>query len=267
MMEATTTISGLRTCAACGALNSTRFCGDCGRPVDATPARTVEVLKEGASELFGIDTSALRTMRDLLLHPLKVAGAVRSGNEAGYVRPFRLFFLLASVYIVLLTTVQPASISMADQVRPDDLAKMVEVAARNGITAEGMESAYKQRTNMLLPLISALLLLPMALLLRRMDRSRPLADHVLTMASITNSAWITCIVMIPLAFLGKWGFLAAAQLASMGFMSAAIIHFYPAATKVRTGLRVAGFLLGSYAGAVVLSFVMMLGVIMSVLRF
>ncbi|HZG43926.1 MAG TPA: DUF3667 domain-containing protein [Longimicrobium sp.] len=266
-MQTTAAITGLRACPACGAMNATRFCGDCGRSVEAAPPRTVEVLKEGASELFGVDKSALRTLRDLLLHPLKVADAVRSGNEAGYVRPFRLFFLLVSVYILLLTTVQPHAFSMADQVRPQDMAKMVEAAARNGITADAMNAAYQQRTNMLLPLISALLLFPMAMLLRRMDRSHRLADHVLTMASITNSAFVTCIVLMPVAFLGKWAFVAAAQLASIGYMGTAVVHFYPAATRFRTGLRVIGFLVANYAVAMLVTMVMMLGVIVSVMRF
>lgn len=266
-MQTTAAITGLRACPACGAMNATRFCGDCGRAVDAAPARTVEVLKEGASELFGVDKSALRTVRDLLLHPLKVAGAVRSGNEAGYVRPFRLFFLLASVYILLLTTIQPHSFDIADQVRPQDMAKMVEVAAGNGISREMMNARFGQRMNMLLPLISAVLLIPLAALLRRMDRSRRLGDHVLTMASITNSMWITCILLIPLAFLGKWPFMIAAQLAGMGYISAAIIRLYPAATRVRTGLRLVGFLLADYTLTMLLSLALTLGVMISVLHF
>jgi lipopolysaccharide export LptBFGC system permease protein LptF len=152
-------------------------------------------------------------------------------------------------------------------VRPQDLAKMVEVAARNGITVEGMNAAYQQRTNMLLPLVSALLLFPMAMLLRRIDRSRRLADHVLTMASITNSAFVLCIVMMPVAFLGKWAFVAAAQLASISYMTTALVRFYPARTRLRTGLRIVGFLLVNYAIALVLTIAMMIGVIASIIRF
>jgi hypothetical protein len=147
------------------------------------------------------------------------------------------------------------------------MAKMVEVAARNGISADAMNAAYQQRTNMLLPLISALLLFPMAMLLRRMDRSRRLADHVLTMASITNSAFVACIVLLPVAFLGKWGFMAAAQLASVCYLGTALVHFYPASTRFRTALRVVGFLVANYAVSLVVTVLMMLGVIVSVMRF
>lgn len=266
-MQTTAAISGLRACPACGTLSATRFCGDCGRAVEGTPGRTVEVLKEGASELFGVDKSALRTLRDLLLHPLKVAQSVRGDNGEGYVRPFRLYFLLAGAYILLLTTIQPHSFDMADQMRPQDLAKMVEVAAGNGISREMMNARFGQRMNMLLPLISAVLLIPLAALLRRMDRSRPLGDHVLTMASITNSMWITCILLIPLAFLGTWPFIIAAQLAGVAYISAAIVRLYPASTHVRTGLRLAGFLVADYALTMLLSFGLTLGVMISVLRF
>jgi hypothetical protein len=121
--------------------------------------------------------------------------------------------------------------------------------------------------NMLLPLISAVMLIPLATLLRRMDRSRRVGDHVLTMASITNSMWITCILLIPVAFLGKWPFIIAAQLAGVGYISAAIIRLYPAATRVRTGLRLAGFLLANYALTMLITFTLTLGVMISVLHF
>ncbi|HEX8320408.1 hypothetical protein [Longimicrobium sp.] len=266
-MQTTAAIPGLRACPACGTMSATRFCGDCGRAVDGTPARTVEVLKEGASELFGVDKSALRTIRDLLLHPLKVAQSVRGDNEAGYVRPFRLFFLLAGAYILLLTTVQPHSFDMSSQATPDQLAAMAKAAAGNGISLEMMNERFGQRMNMLLPLITAVMLIPLAALLRRMDRSRPVGDHLLTMASIMNSMWITCILLIPLAFLGKWPFIIAAQLTGVGYISAAIIRLYPAATRVRTGLRLAGFLLADYTLTMLLSVGLTLGVMISVLHF
>jgi hypothetical protein len=266
-MQTTAAIPGLRACPACGAMNDKRFCGDCGRAVDGTPARTVEVLKEGASELFGVDKSALRTIRDLLLHPLKVAQSVRGDNEEGYVRPFRLFFLLAGAYILLLTTVQPHSFDLASHATADQLAKMAKVAAGNGISQEMMNARFGQRMNMLLPLISAMMLIPLAALLRRMDRSRRLGDHVLTMASITNSMWITCILLIPMAFLGKWPFIIAAQLAGVGYISAAIIRLYPAATRVRTGLRLVGFLLANVTLTMLITFTLTLGVMVSVLHF
>jgi hypothetical protein len=266
-MQTTAAIPGLRACPACGTMSATRFCGDCGRAVDGTPARTVEVLKEGASELFGVDKSALRTLRDLLLHPLKVAQSVRGDNDEGYVRPFRLFFLLAGAYILLLTTVQPHSFDLSSQATPDQLAKMAKVAAGNGISQEMMNARFGQRMNMLLPLVSAVMLIPLAALLRRMDRSRRVGDHILTMASIMNSMWITCILLIPVAFLGKWPFIIAAQLAGIGYISAAIIRLYPAATRARTGLRLAGFLLANYALTMLITFTLTLGVMLSVLRF
>ncbi|HEY0024397.1 MAG TPA: hypothetical protein VGB24_15885 [Longimicrobium sp.] len=266
-METTAAIPGLRACPACGTMSATRFCGDCGRAVDGTPARTVEVLKEGASELFGVDRSALRTIRDLLLHPLKVAQSVRGDNEEGYVRPFRLFFLLAGAYILLLTTVQPHSFELSSQATPEQLATMAKVAAGHGISPEMMNARFGQRMNMLLPLISAVMLIPLGALLRRMDRSRPVGDHMLMMASVTNSLWITCILLIPVAFLGKWPFMIAAQLAGIGYISAAIIRLYPGATRVRTGLRLVGFLLAYYTLTMLLSIALSLGVMISVLRF
>lgn len=262
-----TAISGLRACPACGTMNSTRFCGDCGRPLDLSPQRTAAILKEGASELFGVDAGLPRTLHDLLLRPLKVVQAVRSGNEEGYIRPFRLYFLLASIYILLLTTVQPHTFELSTHANPSQLAKMAKVAADNGISLEMMNARFGQRMNMLLPIISALILIPMAALLRRMDRSRPLGAHVLTMASLTNSMWIACIALMPIAFVGRWYFMAAAQLTGMGYIAAGIIRLYPGPTRLRTGLRIVGFLVANYAMTMVLSVIMFLGVMISVLHF
>jgi hypothetical protein len=156
---------------------------------------------------------------------------------------------------------------MSSQATPDQLATMAKVAAGNGISLEMMNERFGQRMNMLLPLISAIMLIPLAALLRRMDRSRPVGDHMLTMASITNSMWITCILLIPLAFLGTWPFIIAAQLAGVGYISAAIIRLYPGATRVQTGLRLAGFLLADYTLTMLLSFTLALGVMISVLYF
>lgn len=263
----TTAIPGLRACPSCGAMNATRFCGDCGRPLAAVPQRTAAVLKEGASELLGVDAGLPRTLRDLVLRPLKVARAVRAGNEEGYVRPFRLYFLLASAYILLLTTVQPHTFELASHATPDQMAKMVRVAGEHGISREMMDARFGQRMNMVLPLISAILLIPMALLLRRMDRTRPVGDHVLTMASVTNSMWGMCIVLMPVAFLGKWPFVAAAQAVGVACIAGMIIRLYPGRTHLRTGMRVAAFLVADYVMTLLLSMIILLGVMFSVLRF
>ncbi|HST62241.1 MAG TPA: DUF3667 domain-containing protein, partial [Longimicrobium sp.] len=95
MQQTQAAIPGLRTCPACGALSSTRFCGECGRALDAPAAPASEgtsgLLREGLSEVLGVEKGVIQTLRDLLLHPVRVIQAYWSGEGAGYVRPFRIY--------------------------------------------------------------------------------------------------------------------------------------------------------------------------------
>jgi hypothetical protein len=245
-MQTQAAISGLRTCPACGALSPTRFCGECGHALD--PA-SESLLRETLSEAFGVEKGVWQTLRDLLIRPASVIQAYWSGQPAGYVRPFKLFFLLAGLYILLLSFVQPMEFdlnALLSSGNAERNQKILALLQEKHITQEVLNERFSQRLNTVIPLLGALLLVPLAALLRRMKPERPLRDHVLFMASITNAMWIACMLVMPVAFLGKWAFVACAQVVGLGYLGWGIARMYPGATPTRTGLRVAGFVLADY---------------------
>jgi hypothetical protein len=250
MQQTQAAISGLRTCPACGALNHTRFCGECGHALEASSTEgTAGLLREGLSEALGVEKGVFQTLRDLLIRPTRVIQAYWSGEGVGYMPPFRIYFLLAGTYILLLSIVQPMEFKLEDlmqQPNPEQNRAIAELLRKKGITQAVLNDRFAQRLNTVLPLVSALLLLPLAALLRRMKPQRPLRDHVMFMASITNATWLACILLLPLSFLGRAPFLVGAQLAGLGYMVWGLVRMYPGTTRTRTGLRVAGFVLANY---------------------
>lgn len=251
MQQTQAAIPGQRTCPDCGAHNSTRFCGECGRALEVvSPAEsTAGLLREGLSEALGVEKGVFQTLRDLLLRPTRVIQSYWSGEAVGYVRPFKLFFLLAGTYILLLSFVQPMEFKLEhllQQPNPEQNRVIREILEKKQITQAVLNDRFAQRLNTALPLVSALLLFPLAALLRRMQPRRPLRDHVLFMASITNAMWIACILLLPLVFLGRTPFVVGAQVAGIGYMAWGVARMYPGTTRTRTGLRVAGFILADY---------------------
>jgi hypothetical protein len=271
LMQTQAAIPGQRTCPDCGAHSHTRFCGECGRALEAPSTEsTAGLLREGLSEALGVEKGVFQTLRDLLIRPVRVIQAYWSGEAMEYVRPFKLYFLLAGTYILLLSFVQPMEFKIDDlmqQPNPEQNRVIAELLREKGITQAVLNDRFAQRLNTVLPLVSALLLLPLAALLRRMQPQRPLRDHVLFMASITNATWLACILLLPLSLLGRAPFLVGAQLAGLGYMVWGLARMYPGTTRTRTGLRVAGFILANYLLIIPVVLLMQIAVLASIFLF
>ena len=167
------TSTAIRVCAHCGAAGSTRFCGECGRPYDAASSADPGLLREGVAELLGIEHGILGTLRDQLIRPVKVFTAYLEGNADGYVRPVKLFFLLAGAYMLLLSLVKPITFDLGlltTQSNTEWARAVTELVARKGITQEVLNERLQSRMNTTAPLVIALSLLPMAALLKAMRR-------------------------------------------------------------------------------------------------
>jgi hypothetical protein len=214
--------------------------------VAAEPESTRQILKESVAELVGVDAGVPRTLRDLVLRPVAVVRSYWAGNPAGYTRPFKLFFVLAGVYLLLLSVFKPYVFDWEQLLSRQPEANIQAVhrlMADRGVTAEMVNERFQQWMNTVMPIISALMMVPLAMVLRRMNRGQPLANHVMFTTSITNSIWMVCILSSPLMLLGPTVFTVAAQLAGMMFFAVGIFGLYPGKTRARTTLRLAGFLL------------------------
>jgi hypothetical protein len=265
-MQSYSAVATARACLQCGALNTTRFCGECGAPVAEQTESARQMLRESVAELVGVDAGVLRTIRDLVLRPVAVVRSYWAGNPAGYARPMKLFFVLAGVYLLLLSVAKPFEFDWEQliQSQPAETSAVIHrFMAAQGVTPEVVNDRFHQWMNTIMPVISALLLAPLAWMLRRMNPSQPYANHLLFAASITNAMWIVCILMSPLMLLGAGPFAACAQIAGCALYGVGIFGLYPARTRTRTALRLGGFLLADIVLTMVVSLFVQIAVLVA----
>lgn len=89
-------------CINCGSDVSTAYCPSCGQK---NPPRKISVLSlyhDFQSRIYGFDGMFPRTLRDLTIRPGKVALAYINGNRVKYVGPVGYFFVMLTIFILLL---------------------------------------------------------------------------------------------------------------------------------------------------------------------
>lgn len=254
-----------RACAHCGAASTTRFCGECGRPLHAAaaPGAGPGLLRESVAEVLGVEHGLLGTLRDLMLRPLKVFRAYLSGNAEGYSRPLKVFFLLAGVYMLLLSLVHPFSFD-ADPRLQQAVARLI---ADRGITEEVLTQRVQSRMNTVTPLVIALALLPMAALLKLMRRERPFADHLMFQLTFSNCVWVLSILFIPFVLVAPMWATLALQLAGYVYLGLGFFAFYAARTRTRTALKFAGYVVADLTVTYLAGALLFAGVLFSALLF
>jgi hypothetical protein len=202
------------TCPNCGAVVDTPFCGYCGRllrddlPLAANPRAFV---REGAVEALGLDRRLLATARDTLLRPAEVIRAHLEGRGSGYLHPLKFFLLLAGLYMLVLTWLQPFSffaIADASDARGLSLTRLVlgadnaqelqAVFARHGLSESDANARFEGRMNTTTPVVSALSLVPLAFVLGVLWRGRPWRDHAMFLLVTWNAIWLVSLVAVPL---------------------------------------------------------------------
>lgn len=168
-------------CPRCGIAVETPYCGYCGRLLrdDAgVPLDPGTFVREGAAEAFGLDNRIARTARDTLIRPAEVIRAHLKGESSSYVHPLKFFLLLAGVYMVVLTWLTPFSFfAIADApnsygvnlmqvvLGADNAAELRMLFESRGLTEETANARFEGRMNTLTPLVTALSLVPLALIL------------------------------------------------------------------------------------------------------
>lgn len=262
--------AALRTCTHCGAAGTTRFCGECGHALESVAVPGL--LRETAAEVLGVEHGMLGTLRDQLIRPVKVYRAHLEGNGQGYVRPLKLFFLLAGVYMLLLSLVRPFAFDIDELLRgatasagsegAQALAAMLE---RRGLTQEVLNERAQSRMNTATPLVVALALLPMAGLLKWMRRERPFREHVMFVLTFSNSLWIASILTLPLF----WNFLGGAtvlmQLVGYAYVGLGFFAFYPSQTRLRTAGRFTVYMAVDVLLSLLFGYALAVGVLLTVL--
>lgn len=89
-------------CINCGEPVSGKFCGHCGQRTGVKRITFREGCKDFWARIYGFDGMFPRTLRDLTMRPGEAARAYIGGNRAKYYGPVGYFFLMVTVFLLLL---------------------------------------------------------------------------------------------------------------------------------------------------------------------
>jgi len=244
-------------CPDCGAVVDTPFCGYCGRALrddHGLAADPRAFVREGAVEALGLDRRIVTTARDTLLRPAEVIRAHLEGRGSRYLHPLKFFLLLAGVYMLVLTWLQPFSFfALADA--PDSygvsLTRVIlgaesaeelrTVFARHGLSEEAANARFEGRMNTATPLVSALSLVPLALVLGVLWRGRPWRQHAMFLLVTWNAIWLVSLVAAPLLRFNSTVAVFADYAGTYVYLAVSFFTFYGRRPVVPTILRFVAF--------------------------
>ena len=247
----------------------TPFCGYCGRSlvdVDILAAGPRAFVREGAVEALGLDRRLLVTARDTLLRPAEVIRAQLEGRGSRYLHPLKFFLLLAGVYMLVLTWLQPFSFSKIADAPPsfgvsltslvlgaENAAELDAVFAQHGLTEEAANARFEGRMNTTTPLVSALSLIPLALVLSVLWRGRPWRDHATFLLVTWNAIWLVSLVTAPLLRLNATLALVAEYGGTYVYILASFLTFYGRRPVMPVVLRLIAFVVAEITVSSVVS--------------
>ncbi len=248
---------GERVCSACGASGGGRFCSECGASLVDGPVHVRHVLRDEAAEVIGFDRRLTVTLRDLLLHPVRIVSVSMSGDRRRYLPPLKLFLALGGLYMLGLSIVQPYGFDVAglqrSGLRPEAAARMEARIRESGISVELFTERFQTRMNAVTPLVTAVALLPMVAVLRALDRRRPWAEHLMFMLAASNGVWLVSLLVLPIYFANFWLHLFLAAAVPYTYLGVVFFPLYRARTAARTIARFALFVVVDFVLSIVLS--------------
>jgi hypothetical protein len=228
------------TCAACGATGTGRFCGECGRPLIASDAAPTLLLREDAKEALGLDARVASTIRDLLIHPLRITRAWVARDRSRYLPPVKVLLTLGAVYMLALSILTPYSFDPRDLTAAgfdkgtaDQLAKMVR---ESGVNPELVAERFQSRMNTTAPIIIALAIFPMVGVLKLLRRQEPWYNHFLFIVGISNVVWVVALLLLPIAMVNPRLHGMIVLLATYALLGVGYFAFY----RERSGLKTTG---------------------------
>ena len=261
------------TCGHCGSSGSSRFCGECGRPLTA-PASSVpggfrELVQATTVEVIGFDRRLLTTLKDLVRHPGRIVRDHLDGRTAPYVHPLKLFLFLAGVYVLGMSWVQPIDFThdaLTEAGISDAGAHRLEtVVERRGLTLEQLNDRFQDRMSALTPLTTALSLLPGVLILVLIERGHRLKDHLTYLIVASNSTWITSLFVLPLAIASKGAHALVLMILMNVYLGIAYFAAYGSAGRRGTGVRFTVFAIANLVVQMLLGLLLSGAIFLSVL--
>lgn len=90
------------TCVNCGEPVTSPYCPKCGQKNPPRKITLLSLYHDFQSRIYGFDGMFPRTIRDLTIKPGEVARTYVSGNRVMYVGPVGYFFLMLTVFILVM---------------------------------------------------------------------------------------------------------------------------------------------------------------------
>jgi hypothetical protein len=235
-----TATGALVPCPTCGAdTGAARFCASCGTAVAPQAAGARGLLRDDAVEVVGLDRRLLRTLVDLLVHPVRITTSYMRGERGRYLPPLRLLLSLTSLYVVAIFIFQPTKFDLSAQLRAGTqdgpaISQFHKRLADRGVTPALAQERYESRMTAVMPLTSALSVLPMVVLLRLMHRRRPWHEHLMFVLGATNVFYLYGLLSLPLLAVGMNTFMAVLLVAMYAVFGVLYFKIYPARSVART---------------------------------
>jgi Protein of unknown function (DUF3667) len=260
-----------RICPACGVAGATKFCADCGILLEPGAAGARELLRDDTIDTLGLDRRILHTLRDLLLHPVRITSAYMSGARGRYLPPIRLALTVGGLYMLALSYVQPNAYSLErhlglDSQRPETVRLYHKILDR-GLTPVLANERYRSRLNAVLPVILALGQLSMIPILGRVDRRRSWHQHLMFSFGATNVICVWGLLLLPFTALGVTVYSVVVYLVTYGTLGMLFWKLYPGRSPLQTGLGCAALVVVRFVMGMILTVLTIVAVIISLLFF
>ncbi len=158
-----------------------------------------------ASELFaafvGFDLRLVRTIRDLVIHPVRVAKEALGGEKNTYLGQVRLFIFLLGIQTLLLSLMKTYDFVSVDAIlqKDDMLQRYAQLVQANGYTLQQVNAALVGWFNLLITPINAINVIIFALFFKLMERRITILGHALLVITAYNAATLISVPLVILA--------------------------------------------------------------------
>ncbi len=229
-------------CINCNQEVSTPFCSHCGQPNPPKKITFANMWFDFQSRIYGFDGMLPRTLRDLSMRPGVVAREYIYGNRVKYYGPVGYFFLMITVFLLLLSIFEIDFIEFSKT----SISGMIDVPANQS----GQEIQRKLTMIMSdhMRTLSFMVIIPVTLMARLVFRKAGLniLEHaVLPFYVIGHTFWLTILTLFSFAFFATSPAFMAQLVISIFFFAFACSNFYKHNSKVKAFIKgIAVYIMG-----------------------
>lgn len=177
------------------------------RAEKADPAEQPPVSLRGpeASEILeaflGFDVRLWHTVRDLIIHPVRIARDALDGKTGVYLGQVRLFIFLLGIQTILFTLMKTYDFVSVNVILQKDemLQRYAQLLQTHGSTLQQVNDALVGWFNMLITPLNALSIIFYALFFKLLQKRITILGHALLFMTASNAATLVITPLVTLA--------------------------------------------------------------------